>query len=62
MRLDFVSVPSQGLKQMRESVGTVISMKEQCGAGVWYRVGYLNMSNPSQRCPTNWREYSISGV
>lgn len=71
MRLSFVSVPSQGhqvcahkegLKQMRESVGTVISMKEQCGAGVWYRVGYLNMSNPSQRCPTNWREYSINGV
>ena len=65
----FVAMPSQGrqlcahmegLKQTRESVGTVISMKEQCGAGVWYRVGYLNMNNPSQCCCTNWIEYSIS--
>ena len=49
MRLDFVAVPSQGhqlcahkegLIQTTESVGIIISMKEQCGAGVWYRVGH----------------------
>ena len=69
--LDLVTVPSldhqrcpleEGLKQIRENIRAVISIKEQCGAGVWYRVGYLNMSNPSQHCPTTWREYNISGV
>lgn len=47
---------------MRENVRAVISMKKKCSPGVWYRVGYLNMSNPSQYCPTDWREYNISGV
>ena len=47
---------------MRENVRAVISMKEHCDSGVWYRVGYLSMSNPSQHCPTIWRENSISGM
>ena len=33
-----------------------------CGSGAWYRVAYLNMSNPSQQCPTTWREYNTSGI
>lgn len=53
---------NEGLQQVRESVRAVISLKEQCGAGVWYRVGYLNMSNPSHHCPTTWSEYNVSGV
>ena len=31
-----------------------------CGAGEWYRVAYLNMSDPSQQCPSTWREYNKS--
>ena len=29
----------------------------ECGAGLWHRVAYLNMSDPSQQCPSAWREY-----
>ena len=33
-----------------------------CGPGEWRQVAFLNMSNPSQQCPSTWREYSTSGV
>ena len=33
-----------------------------CGAGQWYRIAFLNMTNPSQQCPPGWREYNTSGV
>ena len=33
-----------------------------CGPGMWHRVAYLNMSDPSQQCPTAWREYNTSGI
>ena len=33
-----------------------------CGPGEWRRVAYLNMSKPSQQCPSTWREYNTSGI
>ena len=30
----------------------------QCGEGLWYRVAHLDMSDPSQECPSNWTEIS----
>ena len=33
-----------------------------CGPGQWYRVAHLNMSDPSQQCPSAWREYNNNGV
>ena len=33
---------------------------EACGTGLWYRVAHLNMSDPSQQCPSAWREYNTS--
>ena len=33
-----------------------------CGAGVWYRAAYLNMSNSSQQCPSSWREFTSSNI
>ena len=33
-----------------------------CGPGQWYRVAHLNMSDPSQQCPSAWREYNTRGV
>ena len=33
-----------------------------CGPGLWHRVAYLFMGDPSQHCPTAWREYNTSGV
>ena len=34
----------------------------ECGDGLWKRVVYLNMSDPSQQCPSAWRPYSTNGV
>ena len=34
----------------------------ECGAGVWHRVAYLNMSDPSQQCPRSWREYVVNNI
>ena len=33
-----------------------------CGAGEWHRVAYLNMTDPSQKCPSTWREYSSNNT
>ena len=33
-----------------------------CGPGEWRQVAYLNMSDPSQQCPSAWREYNTSEV
>ena len=30
----------------------------ECGDGLWYRVAYLNMSDSTQECPSNWMEIS----
>ena len=33
-----------------------------CGDGLWYRVAYLNMSDPSQQCPSAWKEVTFDGI
>ena len=33
-----------------------------CGAGLWHRLIYLNMSDPTHQCPFAWREYNTNGV
>jgi hypothetical protein len=40
----------------------IVSLVPECGDGLWYRVAYLNMTDPSQQCPLTWREYNTSGV
>ena len=40
----------------------VIEIQQHCGPGSWRRVAFLNMSDPSQECPSAWREYNTSGV
>ena len=34
----------------------------ECGPGLWWQVAYLDMTDPSQQCPSAWREYNTSGV
>ena len=36
---------------------TDMEPQPNCGPGLWYRVAHLNMSDPSQQCPSVWREY-----
>ena len=38
------------------------SSTHPCGSGQWTRVAYLNMSDPSQQCPSSWRLFSANGV
>ena len=39
------------------------NMEELCGSNEgWTRVGYLDMSNPSEECPTGFRLYESNGV
>lgn len=34
----------------------------KCGPGLWYRVAFLNMSDPTQQCPSAWREYTSNEI
>ena len=54
------------LQKIRDDVYTylglfnesIIPILPQCGEGIWYQVAYLNMTDPSQQCPSAWREYN----
>ena len=39
-----------------------LSAQIHCGPGLWHRLVYLNMTDPSQQCPSAWREYNDDGV
>ena len=41
---------------------TDMEPQSNCGPGLWQQVTHLNMSDPSQQCPSVWREYNIDGV
>ena len=36
--------------------GSVVPILQACGGSGWRRVAYLNMSDPSQQCPSVWQE------
>ena len=59
------------IRQLRENINSIlneqhleiiVSLVSECGDGLWHRVAYLNMTDPSQQCPPAWREYNTSGV
>ena len=50
---DILSVQQQSTRQQ---------IQLYCGARDWQRIAFINMSDPSQQCPSNWREYNTSGV
>ena len=57
--------PTDRVQIVRENIRALINSsftKEQCGPGFWFRAAYLNMSDSSQSCPANWREYNTNGV
>jgi dynein heavy chain len=59
---------SQTLAQLDDRVNDFIyaevnpQIQSQCGAGLWWRVAYLDMTEPLQQCPSAWREYNTSRV
>ena len=53
------------ISQLNDRVNDFILIEfnpSQCGAGLWWRVAYLDMTEPLQQCPSAWREYNTSGV
>ena len=49
------------LLQYQQAISTTIAglmRVPQCGDGLWYRVAYLDMSDSTQQCPSNWKEIS----
>ena len=47
------------LQQLKRNINELLS---GCGEGLWHRVAYLNMTDPSQQCPPAWREYNTGGI
>ena len=39
-----------------------LQLQLYCGPGEWHQVAYLNMRDPTQQCPSAWREYNTGGV
>ena len=51
------------LQNCIEDMGTLeLLYPVLCGSRGWTRVAYLDMSDPSQQCPTDFRLYDESGV
>ena len=51
------------LQKVRDNVYQYLfngNVLPQCGEGMWYRIAYLNMTDPSQQCPSAWREYNTN--
>ena len=43
---------------LRESIIPALQQNISCGGSGWRRVAYLNMSDPTQQCPSVWRVYT----
>ena len=55
------AMPLQALR-MQLIITNIANIVEKCGAGLWYSVANLDMTDPRQQCPTGWREYNESSV
>ena len=65
------SCPSQqqrynARQALRNTVADLLNLSSmtaaQCGPGQWTRVAYLDMTNPSQSCPSAWQLLTGNGV
>ena len=60
---DNISQVVVNLNTVKSDLSSLLSqMQLYCGAGLWYRVAFLNMSDPSQQCPSAWRLVTTNGV
>ena len=39
-----------------------LEVSPSCGSGQWLRIAHLNMTNPTQQCPSAWTENNTTGV
>ena len=63
-KCNITSMQSQvvNLQMQVASLRTQVGYLHPCGPGEWHRVAYLNMSDPTQQCPSAWSEYNTGGV
>ena len=71
---DNVCPPQASLEQAHVNISTVVrglvknfiretyNILQECGSGEWHTVVNLDMTDPSQQCPSAWMEYSSGGV
>ena len=50
-------VTEEILHQIRRNISNTLSKLlsgpvPECGDGIWYRIAYLNTTDPSQQCPS----------
>ena len=54
------------IQKVKTEINLIYTLQDttfyECGPGLWFNIARLNMSDPSQRCPSAWREYNSSGV
>ena len=50
------------IKKTVKDMTANIAFIPECGDGLWYRVAYLNMTDPTQQCSSAWRLYNTKGV
>ena len=58
-------VSEQQMESIYQKIKDAIELLKQansCGPGLWTRIAYLNMSDPSQHCPSNWNKSDTNGV
>jgi hypothetical protein len=55
-------IHSAASSTLLQQFGNHNTVSARCGPGQWYRVAYLDMSDPTQQCPPSLRLYSASGV
>ena len=48
--------------QAQETQAENLQVQLHCGAGEWHRVAHLNMSDPTESCPSTWVEYTSDGI
>ena len=57
------TIQTQSLREeLARNISTITNewIRTHCGTATgWTRIAYLNMTDPNQQCPANWREYSL---
>lgn len=53
---------TQEIEEKLTNLLKISVLQPNCGAGLWNRVAFLNMSDPSQQCPSVWRLVTTGGV
>ena len=55
---DTLQTARQALATKVSEVVSLLTVVPECGEGFWRRLISLDMSDPSQQCPSGWQEYS----